>query len=89
MAHVEHTATTTGKLILKSLMLKLMFCDYSEAYILLKGDSREDSGCPATPNNRNQNVIFQSFSPFTNSIRQIKKTLVDDAEDVGVIMPNV
>ena len=39
------------------------------------------------PNNRNKRVIFKNYAPFINCIIQINKTQVDDAHDIGLLIP--
>ena len=56
---------------LKTAMLRSSLCDYSDAYILVKGNitvnNTGDAG--ATANNANKKVIFKNWAPFTNCIR--------------------
>ena len=54
----------------KTTMLKSILCDYSDAYILVKGTITVDNtGTAAAPNNRNKKVIFKNCAPSTNCIR--------------------
>ena len=62
-------------------MLRLSLCDYSDAYILVKGTLTA-----AAPNNVNEMVIFKNCVPFTNCISRINNTQVDDAHDIDVAM---
>ena len=41
----------------------------------------------ARANNNNKKVIFKSYSPFTDCIREIHNTKVDNAKDIDAIMP--
>ena len=55
----------------KTTMLKSNLCDYSDAYILVKGTiTVNNTGTAAASNNRNKNVIFKKCSPFTNCISE-------------------
>ena len=47
-------------------MLKSSLCDYSDAYILVKGTITVNNNAAA--NNTNKKVIFKSCAPFTNCI---------------------
>ena len=49
-------------------MLKSSLCDYSDAYILVKGTITVNNiaAADADPNNTNKKVIFKNCAPFTN-----------------------
>ena len=50
-------------------MLKLIFCNYSDACIHAKGSiTVPNTGTTATLNNRGKKVIFKNWAPFTNCI---------------------
>ena len=69
-------------------MLRSSLCDYSDAYILVKGNiSINNTGTPAAPNNRNKKVIFKNCAPFTNCISKINNTQIDNAKYIDRIMP--
>ena len=57
-------------------------CDYSDAYILLKGTIT----AAAAANNVDKKVIFKISSPFTNCISRINNKQVDDAHKTDVAM---
>ena len=38
-------------------------------------------------NEKNKEVIFENFNPFTKCISEISNTLVDDAKYLDVVMP--
>ena len=68
-------------------MLKSSLCDYSDAYILVKGTiTVNNTGTAAAPNNRNKKVIFKNCAPFTNCISEINNTQVDNAKDIDIVM---
>ena len=52
----------------KTTMLKSSLCDYSDAYILVKGTISINTTAPtgAAANNVNKKVIFKNCAPFTN-----------------------
>ena len=53
----------------KTTMLKYNLCDYSDAYIPVKGTiTVNNTGTAAASNNRNIKVIFKNCGPFTNCI---------------------
>ena len=72
----------------KRSILKSSLCDYSDAYILVKGSiSVSNTAAVRTvTNNRNKKVIFKNCAPFTNCIRKIHNTQVDNAKDFDIVM---
>ena len=54
-------------------MIKLNLCDYSDAYILLSGTITAAKVAVGRGNNNIQ-VVFQSYAPFTDCIREINNT---------------
>ena len=71
----------------KTLMIRSSLCDYSDAYILAKGDIsvNNTAGDCADANNTNKKVIFKNSAPF-NSISKINNTKVDNAKDIDIVM---
>ena len=69
-------------------MLRTGLCDYSNAYILVKGTiTVANTAAQGQSNNAiNKKVIFKSCAPFTNCISRINNTQVDDPHDIDVIM---
>ena len=70
-------------------MLKSSLCDYSDAYILVKGTITFNNTAAqgAAANNTNKKVIFKNWSPFTNCISEINNTQIDHAKDIDIVMP--
>ena len=70
-------------------MLRSSLCDYSDAYILVKGNIsvNNTAAAAADPNNRNKKVIFKNCAPFTNCISKINNTQIDNAEYIDIVMP--
>ena len=73
----------------KTTMLKSSSCDYSDAYILVKGTITvaDTSAAGAAANNTNKKVIFKNCAPFTNCISEINNTQIDNAKDIDIVMP--
>ena len=68
-------------------MLRSSLCDYSDAYILVKGTIPvENTGTAADPYNRNKKVISKNCAPFTERICQINNKGIDHAKDIDVVM---
>ena len=69
-------------------MLKSSLCGYTGAYILDKGTiTVRKTGTPEAPNNRNEEMIFNNCSPFTDCRNKINNTQVHNAKDIDVRMP--
>ena len=73
----------------KTTMLKFSLCDYSDAYILVKGtiSANNTVAAGAAVNNNDRKVIFKNWAPFTNCIREINNTQIDNAKDIDIVMP--
>ena len=73
----------------KTTMLKSSLCDYSDAYILVKGTIHVNSTAAqgAAANNTNKKVIFKNCAPYTNCISEINNTQIDNAKDIDIVMP--
>ena len=63
----------------KTSMLRSSLCDYSDAYILVKGNiTLNNTASPtAAANNTNKKLIFKNFPPFTSCITKINNTQID------------
>ena len=72
-------------------MLKSSLCDYSDAYILVKGRiTITGAGADASArraDERDRGVAFKNCAPFTNCISEINNTQVDNAQDIDSVMP--
>ena len=70
-------------------MLKSNLCDYSDAYILVKGTItvNNTAAAEADASNTNKKVIFKNFAPCTNYISEINNKQVDNAKDLDIVMP--
>ena len=55
-------------------LLRSSLCDYSDAYLLVKGTITVAPATTAAPNNANKKVIFKNCVPFTNCINRISNT---------------
>ena len=70
-------------------MLRSSLCDYSDAYILVKGNIsiNNTAGAGAAANNTNKKVIFKNCASFNNCISKIKNTQIDNAEYIDIVIP--
>ena len=73
----------------KTSMLRFSLCDYSDAFILGKGNITVNNTAAdgAATNNTNKKVIFKNCAPFTNCISKTNNTQVDNAEYIDIVMP--
>ena len=73
----------------KTAMLRSSSSDYSDAYILVKGNVSVNNtpAASADVNNANKKVIFKNFAPFTNCISRINNTQIENAEYIDIVMP--
>ena len=67
-------------------MLRSSLCDYSNAYILVKGTITAGEQTVTTPNNVNKNVIFKNCATFVNCISRTNNVQVDDSHDIDVVI---
>ena len=65
-------------------MLRSDLCDYSDAYIVVKGTITVTNRNNAK---RNKAVTFKNNAPFINCISKINGVKIDNAEDLDVVMP--
>ena len=76
----------------KTPMLRSNLCDYSDAYILVKGTITVTA--PGVNNNannirdkRNRPVTLKNDAPFVSCITRINGELIEDADDLDIVMP--
>ena len=69
-------------------MLRSHLYDYSDAYIVVKGDTVLTKTIGRRPTDiRNRLLAFENNAPFTNYISNINNVLIDNAEDLDIVMP--
>ena len=80
-----------SKIKFKTTMLKSSLCDYSDAYILVKGtiSINNTAAQGAAANNTDKKVIFKICAPFTNCISEINNTQIGNAKDIVMPMYNL
>ena len=70
----------------KKSMIRLRLCDYSDAYIRVKGiltvPNTEATG--AAVNNTHKKVVFKNCDPFNGCTNLINNKLVNYAEEVNI-----
>ena len=85
----RETNDVNSQIKFKTTMLKSSLCDYSDAYILVKGTItvRNTAAADANANNTGKKVIFKNCAPFTICISEINNTQVDNTTDIDIVMP--
>ena len=71
----------------KTSMLRSDLCDFSDAYIVVKGAiTLTKTDGRGFIDIRNRFLAFKNNAPFTNCISKINNVLIDNAEDLNVVM---
>ena len=80
----EKNYSINKEIRIKTPMLRSDLCDFSDAYIVVKGEITVTN-----PNNakRNKAVAFKNNAPFVNCISKINGVQIDKAEDLDVVIP--
>ena len=84
------TYNTNSQILFKTTMLKSTLCDYSDAYILVKGNITVNNTAAdsAAANNTNKKVIYKNCALLTNCISEINNnTQEDNAKNIVIVMP--
>ena len=85
--NAEDRYSPSKQIRFKTSMLRSDLCDYSDAYIVVKGDITLTKDANRNfVDVRNRFLAFTNNSPFTNCISKINNVLIDNAEDLDVLM---
>ena len=78
--------TTGSDIKFKTTMLRSSLCDYSDAYILVKGNISvsNSAAADADANNTNKNVVFKICASLIECISKINNTDIDNAQDIDI-----
>ena len=80
----ENRCKPSKQIRFKTSVLQSNLCDYSDAYIFVKGTITVTD----PDNNEYDNKLaFKSNAPFISCILKIDITLIDNAEDLDIVMP--
>ena len=84
------TYNVNSQIKFKTTMLKSSLCDYSDAYILVKGTITINGvGADAAArqaDERDKGVTFKNCASFTNCKSEINNTQVDNAKHIDIVM---
>ena len=83
----RETCNTNSQIKFKTTIVKSSLCDYSGAYILVKGTIAIPNTAVADvdASNANEKVIFKNCAPFINCISEINNTQADNAKDIDIV----
>ena len=71
----------------KTSMLRSDLCDFSDAYIVVKGDiTLTKTNGRGIIDIRNRFLAFKNNAPFTNCISKINNILIDNTEDLDAVI---
>ena len=69
---------------------KSSLCDYSDAYILVKGKiaiaGAGNNAAARQADERNKGMVFKNCASFINCISEIDNTQIDNAKDIDIVM---
>ena len=86
----SRTYNVNSQIKFKTTILKSNLCDYSDAYILVKGKititGRGADDAARQADERDKGAAFKNCATFTNCINEINNTQVDNAKDIDIVM---
>ena len=80
-----NTYNTSKPIRFKTSMLRSDLCDYSDAYVWVKGKITVTN--PNDNNNFNKELTLKNNAPFISCIAKINGELVENTEDLDIVMP--
>ena len=79
---------THSQIKFKTTILKYILCEYSDAYILVKGKITVNNTAASTADANNVNKkIFKNCGPFTDYKSERNIVEIDNAKDIDILMP--
>ena len=78
------TYNTSKPITFKTSMLRTDICDYSDAYVWVKGKITFTN--PNDNANFNKELTLKNNAPFISCISKINNELVENAEDLDIVM---
>ena len=85
------TYNVNSQIKFKTTMLKSSLCNYSDAYVLVKGKiiitRTGDDAAARQADERDKGVAFRNCAPFTNCISEINNTQIDNCKNIDTVMP--
>ena len=87
---LSNTYNEDKSIIFKTAMLRSNLCDYSDAYILVKGTITVNGVVNGVENEilrRNRPLILKNNAPFVSCMTKINNEFIEDADDLDIVMP--
>ena len=89
---LSNTYNENKSIRFKTPMLRSNLCDYSDAYILVKGTITVtapgvNNGANNIKDKRNRPLILKNNAPFVSCITRINGELIEDADDLDIVIP--
>ena len=85
------TYNVNSQIKFKTTLLKSSLCDYSDAYILVKGKititGTGDDAAARQADERDKGVAFKNCAPFTDCISEMNSTQIGNCKDIDIVMP--
>ena len=88
---LSNTYNENKSIRFKTPMLRSNLCDYSDAYILVKGTITVtapgvNNGANNIRDKKNRPLILKNNAPFVSCITRINGKLIEDADDLDIVM---
>ena len=88
---LSNTYNENKSIRFKTPMLRSNLCNYSDAYILVKGKITvmapgANNGANNIRDIRNRSLILKNNAPFVSCITSINGKLIEDADDLDIVM---
>ena len=89
---LSNTYNENKSIRFKTPMLRSNLCDYSDAYILVKGTITvtalgANNGGNNIRDKKNRPLILKNNAPFVSCITRINGELIEDADDLDIVIP--
>ena len=86
---LSNTYNENKSIRFKTPMLRSDLCDYSDAYILVKGTITVTANADANNirDKKNRLLILKNKPPFVSCIMRINGELIEDVDDLDIVMP--
>ena len=89
--HSRGVCNTDSDIRFKTTVLKSSLCDYSDAYIVVKGTIKitgaGDDAAARQADEKKKGLIFKNCAPFINCKSEINNTEKDTAKDIDKAIP--
>ena len=82
---LEDRYKSSKQIRFKTSMLRSDLCDYSDAYIVVKGDITVEG--LNIRDKKNRSLAFKNNAPFISCISKVNSVLIKNAEDLETVMP--